>query len=157
MPWLNAINAVINTVSASRLGRYFNTSTTLDRFATTVFNFAARRCASHAGDSSTFRNSSSNDSDGTAPITNSTRHAVNIPVPCRVGNSRYTSAASILPTTYPSCNNPEKNPRPSAGKLSSASAAPTPHSPPIATPNSARIARNQPNVGANADAITNTE
>src|SRR5580698_7647488 len=69
----------------------------------------------------------------------------------------YAAAASRFPATYPSCSSPEKNPRPSAGSDSSASAAPTPHSPPIAMPNNARDARNSGQLGENADASSNTE
>ena len=89
---------------------------------------------------------------------NITRQFVIMPVPCRWRKSRpKTAAASRLPTTYPSCSRPEKNPRPRAGSVSRASAAPTPHSPPMATPNSARQMRKLCSVGAKADANSKTE
>ena len=44
-----------------------------------------------------------------------------------------------------------------SGSVSKAKAAPTPHSPPIATPNNARMTSNDFKEGANADPNSNTE
>ena len=52
---------------------------------------------------------------------------------------------------------PENVPRPSLGKVSNTSAAPTPHSPPIAIPNSARRTRSAFSEGAKAQANSITE
>ena len=88
---------------------------------------------------------------GSTPTTNMPRHPT-------IGNSvPYSRAANRYPTTYPSCSSPEKKPRPSVGRVSKVSAAPTPHSPPIATPKRARVTKKNVRLGENADASSNTE
>ena len=52
---------------------------------------------------------------------------------------------------------PEKVPRPSLGSVSNASAAPTPHSPPMAMPKSARSTSSTFSEGAKAQASSITE
>ena len=49
---------------------------------------------------------------------------------------------------YPSWSTPDMTPRHLAGTFSIASDAPTPHSPPMPTPNSSRQATNAAHVGA---------
>jgi hypothetical protein len=51
---------------------------------------------------------------------------------------------------------PLKTPRPAVGSVSKVSAAPTPHSPPIARPKSARSTSSAPSEGAKAQASSIT-
>ena len=120
VPWLKKLKAAMSRTRYAKRGQCSRSAR----------RSSPGRAASffQVGDSGTFARRYSTSAAGRAPTTNMPRHpSTEKKSPKRIEASRY-------PSGYPCWRIPEIAPRLATGADSSASAAPTPHSPPIATP-----------------------